>query len=191
MSEYKNLAQLYGGHLGSHPQYTTSDWKWKVANGETRLGYWEWVVDQIESSDESDNQSAIKEALNAITSDRDKYLRIDGVIRSLDVTTGHLKPQHLALLTQREHQDEVLAMGLLIPIYSEHGSIWWIGSDSDNPELIENIDTAGDEFSYLLSLVALARAKGCAYVWLDCDGSDHDELTKFDHCKSLRVGVKS
>ena len=36
----------YGGEWGEHPKYPSSDWKYEVSNGDTRLGYWEWVGSQ-------------------------------------------------------------------------------------------------------------------------------------------------
>lgn len=32
-----------GGYWGEHPDHTVGDWKYEVANEETRLGYWQWV----------------------------------------------------------------------------------------------------------------------------------------------------
>lgn len=33
-----------GGHWGKHPDHPVEDWQYEVANGDTRLGYWEWVA---------------------------------------------------------------------------------------------------------------------------------------------------
>lgn len=33
----------YGGHWGEHPYWTAEDWAVEALQGETRLGYWEWV----------------------------------------------------------------------------------------------------------------------------------------------------
>lgn len=46
------LANLYGGHWGEHPDYPASDWAGEAASDETRLGYWEWVLNKIENSDD-------------------------------------------------------------------------------------------------------------------------------------------
>jgi len=37
------LSSRYGGHWKDHPKYSSTDWRRQVWNGETRLGYWEWV----------------------------------------------------------------------------------------------------------------------------------------------------
>lgn len=31
---------------GEHPDYLVRDWQYEVANGYTRLGYWEWVANE-------------------------------------------------------------------------------------------------------------------------------------------------
>ncbi|AMB48229.1 hypothetical protein [Methylobacterium sp. AMS5] len=41
------LVACYGA-LGAHPSYPVSDWKEDVANDRTRLGYWFWVVRQMD-----------------------------------------------------------------------------------------------------------------------------------------------
>lgn len=33
----------HGGHWEEHPKYSSTDWRRLVWNGDTRLGYWEWV----------------------------------------------------------------------------------------------------------------------------------------------------
>jgi len=30
-------------HWSEDPDYPVEDWQYKVANNDTRLGYWEWV----------------------------------------------------------------------------------------------------------------------------------------------------
>ena len=37
------LANANGGHWGEHPKYPSEDWQLEVANGDCRLGYWEWI----------------------------------------------------------------------------------------------------------------------------------------------------
>ena len=34
------------------PDYPVADWKYEVANDDTRLGYWEWVENQKEIHEE-------------------------------------------------------------------------------------------------------------------------------------------
>ena len=44
-----------GGDLwGSHPKYPKSDWRYEVENGDTMLGYWEWVHCKLEESAQED-----------------------------------------------------------------------------------------------------------------------------------------
>ena len=33
-----------------HPEWTRDEWQSDVAAGDTRLGYWEWVIHQLESA---------------------------------------------------------------------------------------------------------------------------------------------
>ncbi len=41
------LEAANGGYWGGHPDHLTEDWQYEIANGDTRLGYWEWVESQI------------------------------------------------------------------------------------------------------------------------------------------------
>lgn len=47
--EARELAATHGGFWGQHPQWPDSDWRTEVQNGDTRLGYWEWVANQIDA----------------------------------------------------------------------------------------------------------------------------------------------
>lgn len=40
------VAEKYG-YWNGHPEHPVSDWQYLVANNDTRLGYWEWVIGQI------------------------------------------------------------------------------------------------------------------------------------------------
>ena len=41
-----------GGELDDcHPEHTARKWQARVTQGSTRLGYWDWVVQQIEEAD--------------------------------------------------------------------------------------------------------------------------------------------
>lgn len=51
------ISDQHGGHWGEDPRYPVSDWKYEVANDDTRSGYWEWVAARM-SSDSSDKTSA-------------------------------------------------------------------------------------------------------------------------------------
>ncbi len=42
------LADEHGGIWGAHPEFPVSDWQTEVENDDTRLGYWEWVSNEIE-----------------------------------------------------------------------------------------------------------------------------------------------
>lgn len=46
--EAKKLQFWYAAQ-GAHPHYPLADWKYEVANNDTKLGYWEWVANQIEN----------------------------------------------------------------------------------------------------------------------------------------------
>jgi hypothetical protein len=43
----------HSGHWDSHPDFPVSDWEYEVANGDTRLGYQQWVNDQIEMGEQA------------------------------------------------------------------------------------------------------------------------------------------
>lgn len=47
------LADKYAGEAGTqseHPAFSASDWQAAVWDNHTRVGYWDWVVEQIASS---------------------------------------------------------------------------------------------------------------------------------------------
>lgn len=41
------LSEAHGGHWGEHPVHRLDEWKRAVGDGDTRLGYWEWVADVL------------------------------------------------------------------------------------------------------------------------------------------------
>lgn len=43
------LCDQFGGVWGAHPDHPVEDWQYEVANGDTRLGYWDWVAAQLEA----------------------------------------------------------------------------------------------------------------------------------------------
>jgi len=46
------------GVWGAHDTWPVQDWKYEVDNDNTRLGYWEWVAQQIEiHADPTDAES--------------------------------------------------------------------------------------------------------------------------------------
>jgi hypothetical protein len=55
MSEYeahiRKLIEGNGGFWGEHPGFPVEDWRNDVANGDTRMGYWEWVAAQLEAQE--------------------------------------------------------------------------------------------------------------------------------------------
>lgn len=51
------ICQRYGGLWGSHTDHPVSDWQHEVSNHDTIIGYWDWVVNQIEQAkEEADNE---------------------------------------------------------------------------------------------------------------------------------------
>lgn len=36
------------GIWGAHPDHPPADWRFEVANDDTRLGYWDWVANQLD-----------------------------------------------------------------------------------------------------------------------------------------------
>jgi hypothetical protein len=38
------------GHWDEDGTYPVKDWQYEVGNGDTRLGYWDWVVEQQEAA---------------------------------------------------------------------------------------------------------------------------------------------
>lgn len=48
----QEIADLYGGTWSSHPRYPVAGWQRRVVKDQTRLGYWQWVLSQIEQAHE-------------------------------------------------------------------------------------------------------------------------------------------
>lgn len=48
------LAEEAGGHWAEHDKFPSRDWRYEVADGDTRLGYWEWVAAQLNDTAEED-----------------------------------------------------------------------------------------------------------------------------------------
>jgi hypothetical protein len=46
MQDVQDFIETYG-YWGNHPDHHPSDWEDEVTNGDTRLGYWEWVAARI------------------------------------------------------------------------------------------------------------------------------------------------
>lgn len=59
------LREQYG-HWSDHPDYPFADWQRETAEGNTRLGYWEWIAAQL---DEGDRLTSV-EALTSEDADR-------------------------------------------------------------------------------------------------------------------------
>jgi hypothetical protein len=45
------LAEQAGGHWGKHDAHPVQDWQHEVANDDTRLGYWEWVANNLDAAE--------------------------------------------------------------------------------------------------------------------------------------------
>jgi hypothetical protein len=43
----------------SHEEYTREEWKDDVQAGDTQLGYWDWVIHNLESHEEAEHDSFI------------------------------------------------------------------------------------------------------------------------------------
>lgn len=53
----RELVEKHGGEdgvWGQHPGFPRKDWQYEVGNGDTNLGYWDWVGHQLEAA-EGDN----------------------------------------------------------------------------------------------------------------------------------------
>jgi len=50
-NEAKILARKHGGHWGEHPEHSQYEWVIDVSENNTRLGYWDWVLDQIDANE--------------------------------------------------------------------------------------------------------------------------------------------
>lgn len=56
MREPHLIAKEHGGTWGELPAHWVSDWQYQVVECETRLGYWEWVANQLDSAEDEDEE---------------------------------------------------------------------------------------------------------------------------------------
>lgn len=54
LEEPRKLAEANGGTWGEHHTHTPADWRMDVENRDTRSGYWDWVLAQIEATESND-----------------------------------------------------------------------------------------------------------------------------------------
>lgn len=47
----KSLIATYG-YWGEHPKYSLESWRSEIAEGITRLGYWQWIVHIVKDKTE-------------------------------------------------------------------------------------------------------------------------------------------
>jgi len=47
-----HMQEKHGGVWGEYHDYPVDDWKYQVANSETRQGYWEWVLGSMDADGE-------------------------------------------------------------------------------------------------------------------------------------------
>lgn len=53
-SKFHETSEFSGwDYWDAHPDHPLEDWQSEVANDDTRLGYWDWVLDQTEQANES------------------------------------------------------------------------------------------------------------------------------------------
>ena len=57
--EARDLSIRYGDYWASHPVHGVEDWKAEVSNGDTRQGYWDWVLEAIERDEEIEAESEV------------------------------------------------------------------------------------------------------------------------------------
>lgn len=65
----KQLREKYttGEGWGRHPHFVVSDWQYEVDNNDTRLGYWDWVCNQLEIEQMDAVQTVTEPAKPAFT----------------------------------------------------------------------------------------------------------------------------
>lgn len=81
-------AQLESRYGQEHPDYTREDWRHDVSQGDTKLGYWIWVLHQVESRQYDQGNSSGDESKMVCTAFQVTEEDIENVLRnySLRVT---------------------------------------------------------------------------------------------------------
>ena len=90
----------------------------------------------------------------------------------LDLSTAHLKPDTLAMLSGRSLETLPFAGGA-----TSYG--WFAYAHDENAG--EGDDAIPDD---LFACMQHARSLGCDYLHFDCDGEEVDGLPVFDHGES-------
>lgn len=48
--------RLVVDYWSEHHRFPVADWKYEVANDDTRMGYWDWVEHKIETDGDEDGE---------------------------------------------------------------------------------------------------------------------------------------
>jgi len=52
--EARELADECGGYWAEHHEYLIEDWGHAIQNNDTRLGYWDWILEMLKNEDDND-----------------------------------------------------------------------------------------------------------------------------------------
>lgn len=52
--------QLEVRYVNEHPRHQKTDWSQEVQNDDTKLGYWDWVIHQVESEHTDTDKTAVE-----------------------------------------------------------------------------------------------------------------------------------
>lgn len=78
----KKLRETVADVHGEDPTFTKAEWVEEVRNGDTTLGYWEWVEHQIESTYENLYSAALIDEMELLALDAGRNFMFDSITRT-------------------------------------------------------------------------------------------------------------
>lgn len=140
----------------SHPKYPMSDWRYEVINGDTVLGYVEWVNHKLED-----------------------HLNDMEIVTMFVLSTGHISRETSDWLTEdaKKNVESVSDPGGPLGVLNTmNGSYGWIVNSPEDNAYRKELNIPDD----LKKVLDFAASMGCAYVYFDRDGEVYDELPTYE-----------
>lgn len=113
--------------MSDEEKYPTADWQYEVANGDTRLGYAEWVEHKVESGGPDLTDEVTRLCQDHPRTTAETLLRIAASLGSTDSWSGATMLQYIG---------EVIDHSGLFPakVGDENGIGHWVGIDQQFKE---------------------------------------------------------
>jgi hypothetical protein len=95
MTDAELLVERYGGDRGvwgEHPDWPRQDWQYEVANEDTNLGYWDWVLAKLDVADHEEHWTQLMAACEAHGDAEGTETQLGDVEQLLSLALGLMGP---------------------------------------------------------------------------------------------------